>query len=155
MANISKSVEEVVDAATESMKSGAKKAGKTAEHLKEEAVEIAGKAGDKLKDAAASGKSMAADAVHGLADAARDVAGKLDDGGPDSGGARVAGYARKAADGMDRFSASLKSKELDELAADARAVVRQHPAIVVGAAAVIGFALARFLKSGSAGGRDS
>ena len=61
----------------------------------------------------------------------------------------VTEFARKAADGMDRFSASLKDKEINEIAEDARSAVRNNPAIAVGAAAVIGFALARFLKGGS------
>ena len=87
--------------------------------------------------------------MHGLAGVARDVASKLDDGKADSGNAKAAEFARKAADGMDRFSASLKDKEINEIAEDARSAVRNNPAIAVGAAAVIGFALARFLKGGS------
>lgn len=147
-------VEGVVTSTSAKVEDASRKAGKKADKLKAEAADMAGKAGDKLKDAAASGKDMAADAVHGIASATRDMAGKLDDG-HDSGGAKAAEFARKAADGMDRFSATLRTKELNELAADARDAVRQHPAIAVGAAAVIGFALARFLKAGNPGGRDA
>jgi ElaB/YqjD/DUF883 family membrane-anchored ribosome-binding protein len=122
--------------------------------VKEEAAVLASKAGSGARSAATSGKGMAADAVHGLADAARQMAGKLDDGNPKSGNAKAAEYARKAADGMERFSATLRDKEIEEIADDARNAVRQNPAIAVGAAALIGFALARFLKGGS-GGRDA
>lgn len=173
MAKASKSVDEAVEAAEEmaataSRKAGkaavdfrheaeelAGKAGRTADDLKDEAAELAAQAGSKLKHAASSGKDMAAGAMHGLAGAARDMAGKLEDGDPDGGSAKAAGYARKAADSIDRFSESLKSKDVDELADDARRAVREHPAIAVGAAAIIGFALARFLKSGSSGERDA
>lgn len=155
MAKGSKSVDDVVVAVEGDVKVAAKKAGQVASDIKAEAGELAGKAGGALKDAAATGKDMAADAMHGLAGAARDMAGKLDDGDPDGTAAKAAGYARKAADGIDKFSESLKGKELDEIAEDARRAVRDHPAIAVGAAAVIGFALARFLKSGSGGGRSA
>lgn len=119
--------------------------------VKEDVSVLAGKAGNSAKSAAGSGKDMAADAVHGLADAARQMAGKLEDGKPDSGTAKAAEYARKAADGMDRFSTRLREKEIEEIASDARNVVRQNPAIAVGAAALIGFALARFLKGNGSG----
>jgi len=122
--------------------------------VKDDVSVLAGKAGSGAKSAAGSGKDMAADAVHGLADAARQMAGKLDDGKPDSGNTKAAEYARKAADGMDRFSSRLREKEVDEIAADARDVVRQNPAIAIGAAALIGFALARFLKGNGSGDRE-
>jgi ElaB/YqjD/DUF883 family membrane-anchored ribosome-binding protein len=122
--------------------------------VKEDAAVLASKAGSGAKSAATSGKGVAADAMHGLADAARQMAGKLDDGNPESGSAKAAEYARKAADSMDRFSATLRDKDIEEIADDARNAVRQNPAIAVGAAALIGFALARFLKGGS-GGRDA
>ena len=118
--------------------------------MKGEAAEIVEKAGSTAKSAATSGKDYAAEAVHGLADAARQVASKLDDGsaGGKAGGgnAKAAEFARKAAESMDKFSTRLRDKNVEEIADDARSVVRQNPAIAVGAAAIIGFALARFLK---------
>lgn len=151
----SKTAGQVAESATADARSASREAGTATDHLKADAAEFSGKAGGKLKDVASTGKDMAADAMHGLAGAARDVAGKLGDGQSDGASTRAAEFARRAADGMDRFSDNLKGKELDELAEDARRAVRQHPAIAVGAAAVIGFALARFLKSGSGGDRDA
>ena len=52
---------------------------------------------------------------------------------------------------MDNFSSKLRDKNVDEISEDVRSAVRQNPAIAVGAAALIGFALARFLKGGSGG----
>lgn len=121
--------------------------------VKDEAAVIAEKTGANAKSAASSGKEMAADAVAGLADAARQMAGKLDEGQAEGKNARAAEIARKAADTMERFSGRLREKDVDELANDARSAVRNNPAIAVGAAAVIGFALARFLKG--SGGRDA
>lgn len=119
--------------------------------VKDEVSVLAEKAGAGAKTAASSGKDMAADAVHGLADAARQMAGKLGDGNEGSANAKAADYARKAADSMDRFSTRLKEKDVDAIAADARDAVRKNPAIAVGAAALIGFALARLLKGGNSG----
>lgn len=116
--------------------------------VRDEVSALGGKAASGAKSAATSGKGLAADAVHGLADAARQMASKLDDGNAESGNAKAAEYARKAADGMDRFSSTLRDKDVDQLADDVRIAVRQNPAIAVGAAALIGFALARFLKGG-------
>ena len=126
--------------------------------VKDDVAIVADKSGNSARSVADSGKDLAADAVHGLADVARQMAskldsGKLDGGKPDSSNAKAAEYARKAAEGMDRFSTRLREKEVDAVAADARNVVRKNPAIVAGAAALIGFALARFMKGSGSGGR--
>lgn len=121
--------------------------------VKGEAADILHKAGAGAKSAASSGKDYAAEGLSGLADAARQIAGKLSDAPADSGNAKAAEFARKAADSIDKFSSRLREKEVEEIAEDARSAVRNNPAIAVGAAAVIGFALARFLKG--SGGREA
>lgn len=119
--------------------------------VKDEVAVLAGKAGTGAKSAATSGKDYAAEAAHSIADAARQIAGKLDDG-QSGGNAKAADFARKAADSIDSFSTKLRDKDIEEIADDARNAVRHNPAIAVGAAALIGFALARFLKGGNSGG---
>ncbi len=47
------------------------------------------------------------------------------------------------------LASTLDKKDLDELAASTKAMVKKNPAIAVGAATVIGFVLARMLKGGS------
>jgi ElaB/YqjD/DUF883 family membrane-anchored ribosome-binding protein len=157
MASTGKTITDLADDVAGKTARAARKAGDKASEVivevKDEAAVIVEKAGAGAKSAAGSGKDMAADAMSGLADAARQMAGKLEDGKPDSGNARAAEFARKAADSMERFSTKLRDKEVDEIADDARNIVRDNPAIAVGAAAVIGFALARFLKG--SGGRDA
>lgn len=130
--------------------------GKAAEvmvDVKDEAAVIFEKTGAGAKSAASASKDMAADAVAGLAEAARQMAGKLDEGNTDGSNAKAADMARRAADTMDSFSGRLREKDIEEIAEDARTAVRNNPVIAVGAAAVIGFALARFLKG--SGGRDA
>ncbi len=144
------------DVAGESGRAADAAGGKAAEvmlDVKDEAAVILEKTGAGAKSAASSGKDMAADAVRGLAEAARQMAGKLDDGKTDGSNAKAADLARKAADTMETFSGRLREKDIEEIADDARTAVRNNPVIAVGAAAVIGFALARFLKG--SGGRDA
>lgn len=138
--------EDVGDKAKRTSRTVGEKASDVMVEMKGEAADIAASAGKSAKSAASSGKDYAAEAVHGLADAARQMASKLDDGKTEGGNAKAAEFARKAADSMDKFSSKMRNKNVDEIAEDARSVVRQNPAIAVGAAAIIGFALARFLK---------
>ena len=138
--------DDVAGKATRTAKSVGEKASDVIVELKGEAADVAAKAGSGAKSAATTGKDYAADAVHGLADAARQMASKLDDGKAEGGNAKAAEFARKAADGMESFSSKLRDKNVDEISEDVRSAVRHNPAIAVGAAAIIGFALARFLK---------
>lgn len=107
--------------------------------------DAAGKLRDSAQSAAETSKDYAADALHGLASTTRDMAGKLDSRTAD-GDSRTAGYARLAAEQMDDMSARLRDLEVAQAARRARSVVRDNPVLVVGAAVVVGFALARLLK---------
>lgn len=138
--------QEAKDTLAEGADTAASKAGKVLNDLKADAGELCGTAGAKIKGAASSGKDKAAEGVHALADVARSAGGKFD--------GKTQEYAERAADGLDRFSETLKQKSLDDMAADAKSFVKEHPAIAAGAAAVIGFALARFLKSSASDGYD-
>lgn len=122
------------------------------EAIREQAGEFAGRTGETLREAAGTGKDKAADALHGIADAVRDLADRADAEGETGSAAR---FARRAADGMDRLSDVLKDKSLDDFGQDVRTFVRERPAIAIGAAAVLGFALARMLKSGSDDGDEA
>ena len=63
-------------------------------------------------------------------------------------GAQYGDYARKAADAVSGLAETLKSKEIDDLLADARNFVRQRPAVAIGAAAALGFVLTRIVRAG-------
>lgn len=122
------------------------------EDIRAEAGEFAGKAGETIREAAGTGKTKAADALHGIADAVRTLAGKAEDAGA---GAQAGDFARKAAESMDKLSDVLKDKSFDDLGQDMRQFVREKPAVAIGAAAVLGFALARMLKSSGDDGREA
>ena len=57
-------------------------------------------------------------------------------------------YARRAADAIEDAANSLAAKDPDELIDDTRDFVRKSPGVALAGAAIVGFALARLIKSG-------
>lgn len=129
---------------------GESKAGAT-QQLRDEASKLGSQAAERARAFAGEGKERATGALDELArlmqNAAADVDTKL--------GAEYGRYARSAADGIQGFAESLRGKEVDDLIADAGALVRKSPAIAVGTAAAVGFVLARLIKSGIDAASDS
>ena len=120
-------------------------ASKKAASLKGEATTLANQASAKARDAATKGKGKAADAVGNLAKMLEDSAGTVDT----KFGKQYGDYARSAAATVAGLASTLDKKDLDELAASTKDMVKKNPAIAVGAAPVIGLVLARMLKGGS------
>ena len=115
--------------------------------IRQPSASIRDQATEKLKSFADEGKQQVTNSLDGLVQAAREIAGKLDDGafGP------VAGYAHDAADRIEQFAGSVKDKSVEDLVDDVRDFAEANPALAVGIAVAAGFALSRFLKS--SGGR--
>lgn len=105
--------------------------------------------GDQAKERATSlakdGKSRASDAISGLGKVVADNATTIDE----KLGTRYGDYARTAARTMQETAAKLEAKDLDELGADARQMVRKSPGIAIGIAAVVGFMFARLFRGGN------
>ncbi|MBL9070082.1 MAG: hypothetical protein JNM03_08840 [Sphingopyxis sp.] len=120
-------------------------ASKKAASLKDEATTLANQASAKARNAATKGKDKAAEAVGSLAKLLEDGAGTVDS----KFGKQYGDYARSAASTVAGLASTLDKKDLDELAASTRDMVKKNPAVAVGAAAVIGFVLARLLKGSS------
>ena len=120
-------------------------ASKKAASLKEEAAALKSQASTKAREAATKGKDKAAEAVGSLAKMLEDSAGTVDT----KFGKQYGDYARSAAATVAGLASTLDQKDLDELAASTRDLVKKNPAIAVGAATVVGFVLARLLKGGS------
>ena len=103
-----------------------------------------GQATDKARGFAEDGKARATSALGQLSQMLTDAAGQVDEKLGDQYGQ----YARAAADRVQGYSTALDEKSIDELVADARALVQKSPAVAIGAAAAIGFVIARVLTSG-------
>jgi ElaB/YqjD/DUF883 family membrane-anchored ribosome-binding protein len=106
------------------------------------------KATDGAKAAAEKGKERATEAVGSIGKLIRDSAATIDE----NVGKQYGDYARGAADAVDGFATKLDAKDVDAIAEDARQFVRKSPAVAIGAAAAVGFVLARLFRSG---GKDS
>ena len=69
-------------------------------------------------------------------------------------GAEYGDYARKAATAIEDVANRLASKNPDELIDDTRDFVRKSPGVALAGAAIVGFAVARLVKTGLDSGRD-
>lgn len=99
---------------------------------------------DKARDYAEMGKDRTTGAIDDLLATIHDAAGQIDG----KIGSQYGDYARKAAESLGGFNEALKGKDVDELFADARAMIAKAPAVAVGTAAVLGFVIARLAKAG-------
>jgi methyl-accepting chemotaxis protein len=97
---------------------------------------------DKAAELAHAQKQNGAETLGGVAATVRHAADDLEQHLP-----RAAGYIHQAADSMERASAALKERSLDELIDGVGQFARSQPAAFFGAAVLTGFALSRFLKN--------
>lgn len=118
--------------------------GNASQSIKDGASKLARQATDKARDYAQEGKARAGGALDEVSRLMGDAANTVDE----KIGVQYGQYARTAAEGIAGFSESLKSKDIDDLVADATAFVRKSPAIAIGVAAALGFVVARLVKAG-------
>jgi ElaB/YqjD/DUF883 family membrane-anchored ribosome-binding protein len=109
----------------------------------DEVSKLAGQAGERAKDIANQGKGKAAHGLEALAKAIQDSAGSVDD----RLGQQYGDFARSAASSVAGFAGKLDQQDIDELIESTREFVKKSPAVAIGSAAVVGFMLARLLRS--------
>ena len=122
------------------------KGGTAVSQLKDGAASLKDQATGKARDYAVDGKNRAAGAK-AVQDSAQAIDERL--------GAEYGEYARRAADAVSGFADTLRTKDVDELFEDARAIVRKSPVVAIGTAAAVGFALVRLVKSGISDSQSS
>lgn len=116
--------------------------------VKSDMNDFKAQATDSVRAVAIKGKDRATEAVGSISKLIRDSAGTIDN----NVGKQYGDYARTAADMVEGFAGKMDAKDVDALADDARQFVRKSPAVAIGAAAAIGFVLARLVRSG---GKDA
>ncbi len=114
------------------------------EVVKHEAEKLTGQASDKVRAFAEDGKARASGMLDEIAQTIEDAAKTIDE----KVGVQFGGYARSASTAVSDFSRTLADKDVDDLVDDAREFVKKSPGIAIGAAAAIGFVLARVIQSG-------
>ncbi|MEY4270748.1 MAG: hypothetical protein RLZZ58_1964 [Pseudomonadota bacterium] len=112
--------------------------------LKSQAGDLATQAQTKAREAAAQGKTKAAETVGNIARMIEDSAATVDD----KLGVQYGDYARSAAKTVSGIASAIEEKDLQDLADSTRDFVKRSPAVAIGAAAVVGFVLARMIKGG-------
>jgi ElaB/YqjD/DUF883 family membrane-anchored ribosome-binding protein len=104
-------------------------------------------ASDRARQYADDGKTRASDALTELSRIVEQAADQVDD----RLGEQFGGYARQAAGAVSNLATNLRERDVDELYDDARQFVRESPALAIGIAAAVGFALVRVIKAGMPG----
>jgi hypothetical protein len=89
-----------------------------------------------------SGKRAAADQMEEIADAIDLASSQLDQSQP-----TLASYASKVAEGVGSVATRLRDDSIEDLYRDARRVAAQHPGLFLLGGAVVGLAVARFMKA--------
>jgi ElaB/YqjD/DUF883 family membrane-anchored ribosome-binding protein len=112
--------------------------------VKDDMNNFKSKATDGARAAAEKGKDRASEAVSSISKLIRDSAATIDQ----NVGAQYGDYARTAANKVEEFAGKMDAKDVDDLVTDTREFVRKSPAVAIGAAAAIGFVLARLFRSG-------
>lgn len=116
----------------------------TVNKVKSDMNDFKAKATDSARAAAERGKDRAAEAVGSIGKLIRDSASTIDE----KVGTQYGDYARSAADAVDGFAGKVDAKDVDDIVTDTRDFIRKSPAVAIGAAAAIGFVLARLVRSG-------
>jgi ElaB/YqjD/DUF883 family membrane-anchored ribosome-binding protein len=120
--------------------------GGLAERFRSGRERLAGQAGDRARGLVGQGLERTAEALANVSKMVGDTAGGIEERlGPEYGD-----YARRAAGAIENVANTIAEKDPDELLEDTRNFVRNSPGVALAGAAVVGFVVARLIKSGLA-----
>ena len=108
--------------------------------------QLAGQAGEKARGFVTQGLERTAEALANVSRMVGDTAPGIEE----RLGSEYGDYARRAAGSIENLANTVAEKNPDELIEDTRNFVRNSPGIALAGAAVVGFVVARLLKSGLA-----
>lgn len=111
---------------------------------------LSSQAGEKARGLVSQGLERSAEALGNVAKLVGDTAPGIEE----RLGAEYGDYARRAASAIENAANTIAEKDPDELIDDTREFVRNSPGIALAGAAVVGFVLARLLKTGLAKDED-
>jgi ElaB/YqjD/DUF883 family membrane-anchored ribosome-binding protein len=124
--------------------------GGLAERLRTGRERIASQAGDKARGLVSQGLERTSETLANVAKMVGDTAPGIDE----RLGEEYGEYARRAAGAIENVASAIAEKNPDELIEDTRTFVRNSPGIALAGAAVVGFVVARLLKTGLAKDED-
>src|SRR5689334_15117181 len=119
-----------------------------ADRIRSGREQLSSQAGEKARGFVSQGLERTSEALANVAKMVGDTAPGIEERlGSDYGD-----YARRAAGAIENAANTIASKDPDELIDDTRNFVRNSPGVALAGAAVVGFVVARLLKTGL--GRD-
>ena len=118
-----------------------------ADRIRSGREQIANQAGEKARGLVTQGLERTSEALANVSKMVGDTA----DGIEERLGAEYGDYARRAAGAIENAANTIADKDPDELIEDTRNFVRNSPGLALAGAAVVGFVVARLIKSGLAG----
>ena len=117
-----------------------------ADRFRDGREQLSSQAGEKARGLVTQGLERTSEALANVARMVGDTAPGIEE----RLGAEYGDYARRAAGSLENVANSIASKDPDELIEDTRNFVRNSPGIALAGAAVVGFVVARLLKTGLA-----
>ena len=120
--------------------------GSIAERFRTGRDQLSSQAGEKARGLVSQGLDRTSEALANVARMVGDTAPGIEE----RLGAEYGDYARRAAGSIENAANTIASKDPDELIEDTRNFVRNSPGIALAGAAVVGFVVARLLKTGLA-----
>lgn len=114
--------------------------------LREGREQLASQAGERARGFVSQGLERTAEALANVSKMVGDTVPGIEE----RLGAEYGDYARRAAGAIEDVANGIASKDPDELIEDTRNFVRNSPGIALAGAAVVGFVVARLVKSGLA-----
>ena len=114
------------------------------QRIRDGGEKLTNEATDRARGLVGQGLEHSAEALSNVSRLVGDTADGLDE----RLGEEYGDYARKAASAIENTANNLASKNPDELIEDTRNFVRNSPGLAVAGAAIVGFVVARLIKSG-------
>ena len=115
-----------------------------ADRIRDGREQLATQAGHKARGLVSQGLERTAETLANVSKMVGDTADGIEERlGPEYGD-----YARRAAGAIENVANTIAEKDPDELLEDTRNFVRNSPGIALAGAAVVGFVVARLIKSG-------
>ena len=114
------------------------------QRIRDGGEKLSNEATDRARGFVSQGLERSAEALSNVSKLVGDTAAGLDE----RLGQEYGDYARKAASAIENTANNIASKNPDELIEDTRNFVRNSPGLAVAGAAIVGFVVARLIKSG-------
>ena len=121
-----------------------------ADRFREGREQLSSQAGERARGIVSQGLERTAEALANVSKMVGDTAPGIEE----RLGTEYGDYARRAAGAIENVANTIAEKDPDELIEDTRNFVRNSPGIALAGAAVLGFVVARLVKSGLASEED-